>query len=150
MGLIVDGLRAAATATAVVLLLFGQPLEPLIGHLPPAPKIVAMTGLSAATANQGVEPVGQVEQVSLLQWGIREGGAFVVILVILFFYRRDWKTAVEFWRDQHAITTELVKESTKAQTETSAALRENTLVVHQTKAVIQNYLPTGRRTEDRT
>lgn len=76
------------------------------------------------------------DQISLIQWGLREGGAFAVILVILFFYRRDWKTAVEFWRDQHAITTKLVQDNTVAQTETAAALRENTVVVHQAKNVL--------------
>jgi hypothetical protein len=142
MALVVDGFRAAATAAALVLLLFGQPMQPLIGHRP-VPKIVGMTDLIAA--EQGGDTVGQAEQVSLLQWGIREGGAFVVILVILFFYRRDWKTAVEFWRDQHAITTDLVIQATKAQVSMEAALRENTVVVHQTKGVIQNYIPAGRR-----
>ena len=87
------------------------------------------------------------DKLTLLQWGIREGGAFVVILVILFFYRRDWNTAVNFWRDQHAITTQLVQEATKAQAETAAALRENNVVVHQAKQTLQTLLP-NRRDED--
>jgi hypothetical protein len=76
------------------------------------------------------------DQLTIMQWAVREGGAFAVILVILFFYRRDWKTAVEFWRDQHATTTQLVQDNTRAQTETAAALRENTVVVHQAKNVL--------------
>lgn len=60
---------------------------------------------------------------------LTKGGAFAVILVILFFYRRDWKTAVEFWQNQHQITTDLVEKATRAQADNSAALRENSSVL---------------------
>jgi hypothetical protein len=78
-----------------------------------------------------------------MQWAIREGGAYVVILVILFFYRRDWKTATEFWKDQHAITTDLVVKATTAQTDCSA-LRETAIVTHQLKRVLEREFPERR------
>lgn len=74
----------------------------------------------------------------------REGSAYTVIVVILFFYRRDWKTAVEFWKDQHALTMELVKDATKAQVDTASALRESTIVTHQLKRVVEGNFPLRR------
>lgn len=74
---------------------------------------------------------------------LTKGGAFAVILVILFFYRRDWKTAVDFWQDQHKTTTELVQQATKAQAENSAALRENSLVLQRLADKLAMSIPPG-------
>lgn len=87
-----------------------------------------------AAANPGGKAVNRGE-LTILQWGIREGGAFAVILIILFFYRRDWKAATEFWKDQHTVTTQALIEVTKAQTDTAAALRENTQALRQLRGV---------------
>lgn len=145
MGLIADGLKAISATTALVFLLSSQPPpESLMGTFP-VPGVAGSAQTNDVSAGGVV--VGQGEQ-TILQWAIREGGAFAVILVILFFYRRDWKTAVDFWRDQHAITTDLVVAATKAQAETAAALRENNVVVHSMKQVIQTYVPNSRRIED--
>jgi hypothetical protein len=99
----------------------------------------ALAGEGGASENPSV-PQDQAT-LTFAQWAIREGGAFAVILVILFFYRRDWKTATEFWRDQHAVTTQALRDSTKAQADMASALRENTQVVHHAKSVMQEYLP---------
>jgi uncharacterized membrane protein YvbJ len=77
----------------------------------------------------------------ILQWAIEKGGAFAVILIILFFYRRDYVQLTDFWKKQTETLVTLVEENTKAQTETSAALRENTVVVHHAKNVMATYLP---------
>lgn len=60
---------------------------------------------------------------------LTKGGSFAVIFILLFFYRRDWRTAVDFWKDQHKTTTELVQQATKAQTDNSAAIRENSMLI---------------------
>lgn len=140
-----DWIRAATATTALFLVGLlsqvaaqQQQAQAIASQVERAEQGMAITG--------GAE-VGAADQVSIAQWAVREGGAFVVILVILFFYRRDWKTATEFWREQNVLTTNLVIAATKAQTETAAALRENTTVVHQAKHVMQRYLPT-RRDED--
>lgn len=78
---------------------------------------------------------------TIAQWALEKGGAFAVILIILFFYRRDYVQLTDFWRAQSETMKDLVEENTKAQTETAAALRENTVVVHQAKNVMQKYLP---------
>lgn len=84
---------------------------------------------------------------ALLQWGLTQGGALAVLIIVLFFYRRDWKTAVEFWRDQLVARDTLVKEATRAQVDTAAALREATIVIHGLKRVLQQEFP-GRRVDD--
>lgn len=86
-------------------------------------------------------------QLTALQWAIQQGGAYVVILVILFFYRRDWTRLESQLRDQLAVLTQLVVGATKAQAETAAALTQNTVVVHQAKRVMETYLPLRREGE---
>lgn len=147
--MLMDWIRAGTATTALFLVgllsqVAGQQqqAQAVASQIERAEQGPAITGGTAVGADQ--------VQVTVAQWAVREGGAFVVILVILFFYRRDWKTATEFWRDQHVITTQLVVAATKAQTETAAALRENTTVVHQTKHVMQKYLPHRRDGEDLT
>jgi hypothetical protein len=88
-----------------------------------------------------VVTAGGVPEQTMAQWAIEKGGAFAVILIILFFYRRDYVQLTDFWRAQSEIMKDLVEENTKAQTETASALRENTVVVHQAKNVMQKYLP---------
>ena len=92
-------------------------------------------------------PMGSGAPPEWFALALREGGAYLVIVLLLHFYRRDLKTAGEYWKDQNAITTQLAKESTKANTEMAAALAQNTVVVHAAKNVMQQYLP-KRRDED--
>lgn len=135
----------AALAT-IALMVAPRSVESYLGQQP-VPQLMAIT-LAQTPAQPITDPQGGPmnpgEQFSIIQWAVKEGGAFGVILVILFFYRRDWKTAVDFWRDQHSITTDLVVQATRAQTETSAALRENTVVVHSVKNVLARHLPERR------
>lgn len=144
--MLMDWLRAAAATTA--LFLVGMLSQAVAGQqlAQVAADRIERAGDQYGSAITGGK-VGPADQVTVAQWAVREGGAFVVILVILFFYRRDWKTATEFWKEQNVLTTQLVAAATKAQTETAAALRENTTVVHQAKHVMQKYLP-SRRDED--
>jgi hypothetical protein len=83
-------------------------------------------------------------QAKLLEWAFDKGGAYVVILVLLFFYRRDWQAVLASTKDELAILTGLVVEATKAQSATADALRENNVIVHQAKRVMETYLPLRR------
>jgi hypothetical protein len=139
MSRMLDLLRATTAAAALMVAPHG--MASLLGQQP-IPNVVRMTGQVAG--EQGNQAVPSTDPSPIIQWAIQQGGAFVVVLVILFFYRRDWKTATEYWQAQNAITTNLVTESTKANTDVAAALRENTTVVHQAKNVMQRYLPEGR------
>jgi hypothetical protein len=83
-------------------------------------------------------------QSKALEWAMDKGGAYVVILLILFFYRRDWARLESQLRDQLSVLTELVIGATKAQADTAAALRENNVVVHQAKRVLETLVPERR------
>lgn len=73
----------------------------------------------------------------LIQWGIREGGTILVVLVLLYFYRKDWMTSSEYWKSQNAITTDLVTNSVRATSDLAAAIRENTTVTHGLKRIVE-------------
>ena len=77
----------------------------------------------------------------------REGGFFAIVLILLYFYRRDTKWATEFWKDEAGKRDALIRENTAAQTSVAAALAQNTVVVHQAKRVMEELLPM-RRTDN--
>lgn len=76
-------------------------------------------------------------EITLLQWALDKGGAYVVILVVLFFYRRDWQKVSDYKDNQLAILTALVTENTRAQTLVASALRENNIIVHGAKRLLE-------------
>lgn len=82
---------------------------------------------------------------SIFEFAVRQGGAFAILLIVLFYYRRDYRDLVAFRTERDQILVDLVKESTKANTEMANALRENNVVVHQAKNVMATYLPTQTR-----
>lgn len=84
---------------------------------------------------------------SLMEFAIRQGGAFAVLVLVLYFYRRDYRDLNDYRKDRDAILVQIVTDSTKAQTEMAAALAQNNIVVHQTKNVIRDLLP-HRRIDD--
>jgi hypothetical protein len=102
------------------------------GQIPSTPQVTV-----------GLDPQ---QQIGLAQWAVQQGGFLVVILVILFFYRRDWKTATEFWKDQTKVSHDLAATCATAVADNAAATRENTVVMHQAKNVIAHYYP-ERRTD---
>lgn len=81
------------------------------------------------------------------QWAFQQGGAFTVILVILFFYRRDWKAVAEYQKEQNTMMVDLVKAATAAQVQCADAIRENTVVSHSLKHVVEKAYY-GKRADD--
>lgn len=96
------------------------------------------------TSQSQVGGPGVVPTDTLLEWAIKQGGALAVLLVVLFFYRRDYRGVTDFWRDQNKITADLLIASTKAQTEMANAIMQNNQVISQAKHVMQYYLPQQR------
>lgn len=122
----------------------------MIGSSLKSPVIVgAMAGswfLAQTTTTMDATPI--IEKIA------REGGFFALVLVLLYFYRRDTKWATEFWKDQAIANVEhakeiaqIVKENTKSNTDVSNAVRESTVVMHQTKRIMATHL-VNRRDED--
>jgi hypothetical protein len=84
---------------------------------------------------------------TLLRWAVQQGGAYVVILIVLFFYRRDWKTLNESARQDTQSLSQILIESTRVQVQNTAAVAENTLVTHRLKELLRDYLPSRRETD---
>ena len=40
---------------------------------------------------------------------IEKGGAAAVIAMLVYFYRRDWKTLTEYWQQQNTLLMEIVR-----------------------------------------
>lgn len=72
-----------------------------------------------------------------VQWMFQQGGAIAICIVVMFFYRRDWKTVNDVWREQHATMMDLVRSSIAAQERMTAALAENTMVMHSLKRAVE-------------
>lgn len=80
--------RAVAFVLAVLLSLALQPpLESSLGESPPPP-VVGMTG---GTAGTGTEGGAQMDWMKLGQFAITQGGLAVVLLVVIWSYRRDFE-----------------------------------------------------------
>lgn len=107
----------------------------IAGTVPPQ-ALAAPDGGAAATEDTG-GATAVAGETSFIEFAIRQGGALGVLAVVLWFYRRDYKALTEFWKQQNELTTRLVEDNTKAQTDMAAALRENTTVVHGAKNAIQ-------------
>ncbi len=99
-----------------------------------AQQVAANNASPAAGESTGDTVAGQD---SFLEFAVKQGGALLVLMAVLWFYRRDYKTLAEFWRDSDDTKTRLIEEHTRASTEMAAALRENTSAVRQAQAVMQ-------------
>lgn len=118
-------------------------------------RVIAVAQVAGAQLRQGESVgVGAMPQEPMMEWALRQGGALAVLLVVLFFYRRDYRDLAQFWRDQHKVMADLVATNTKANTEMMTALRENTIVVHATKNVLADatnvialHVPKARRSD---
>ena len=74
--------------------------------------------------NNNKEQVSTVPE-SLAEWAIRQGGAFAVLVIVLWFYRRDYKDLSEYWKQHAEGLTTLIQNHTKAETELSKAIENN-------------------------
>ena len=111
--------------------------------------LVSAVGLPVAgflSFQSVVDPI-TLSQSTIIERIFREGGFFAIVLILLYFYRRDTKWATEFWRDEAGKRDALIRENTVAQTSVAAALSANTVVVHQAKRVMEELIPM-RRTDN--
>ncbi len=53
-----------------------------------------------------------MDQQSVLMAWIEKGGAFGVIALLLYFYRRDWSTLTQYWQQQNTLLMEIVRTNT--------------------------------------
>lgn len=104
----------------------------------PGWRTLAAVLVAVACVSVGAETAPNTISLDPIAEFVTKGGPYASVMVILFFYRRDYKTVVDFWKDQSKATADLAKQSTSAQVETAAAMRELTTVIHSLKRVIED------------
>lgn len=69
--------------------------------------LLAVAGIVSTVAASTTQPSPDLtpDQVNFVKWGLEQGGLFVVIVVVLYFYRRDFRAAS---LDRQAITNALL------------------------------------------
>jgi len=77
---------------------------------------------------------------SIVDFALRQGGAFAILVIVLYFYRKDYRDLNDYRKGRDELLVGLVRDQTKAQTEMAAALRENNIIVHQAKNVLREHL----------
>lgn len=102
----------------------------------------ASSGLiCAAWLSVGIRPVGPVFALmfaqmtggatvpgseGIMEFAIRQGGAFAILALVLFYYRRDYRALTAFQQEQINRLLEAMSTTAKVNAEVTAALRENT------------------------
>ena len=80
----------------------------------------------------------------------REGGFFALVLILLYFYRRDTKWATEFWKEQAARNADMIEANAKQNENVANAIRESTVVMHQAKSIMARQLRAANHREEDT
>lgn len=80
----------------------------------------------------------------------REGGFFALVLILLYFYRRDTKWATEFWKEQAARNSDMIEENAKQNENVASAIRESTVVMHAAKTIMARQLRASNHREEDT
>ena len=54
---------------------------------------------------------------------VEKGGAAAVIAMLVYFYRRDWKTLTEYWQSQNSLLMEIVRTNVQELAKTQEIVR---------------------------
>lgn len=105
-------------------------------------------GLIAATLVVAtLEPVSG--DVDLTKYAITQGGLLAVVLVLLFFYRRDFMRVQQRDDEKISILTDLVEKNTTALSGSSSQLAANEKATHRLARALENVGAVDRRSVDR-
>lgn len=109
-----------------------------------APLLVLMMALlSWNTAASQISTVaapsaGPSKEIELLQWGVTQGGLVLVVLVVVWSYRRDFQRVFDAERTKSSELLLALQASTTALTSHAEMLRENSSAAHeQAKALME-------------
>ena len=80
----------------------------------------------------------------------REGGFFALVLILLFFYRRDTKWATEFWKEQAMRNADMIEKNAEQNQNVANAIRESNVVMHATKNIMARSLRSGTHRDEDT
>jgi hypothetical protein len=84
--------------------------------------LLLFNSMTLASAQQ-LEPGHPGVQIEFWKWAVTQGGLVVVTLVILWSYRKDFKSVLAENRDALSVIAGLVKENAISMTEGAAAAR---------------------------
>jgi hypothetical protein len=75
--------------------------------------LAAAVGASGAVMTARVfslqVPEPDAQQMDFVKWALKEGGMFVVVLVVLYFYRRDFRTSSQHQQAQSSALLQVVQ-----------------------------------------
>lgn len=117
VGVLIDAARTLAAGSALV----------FAGWISALPKVLAFQVEGGAAVSEG----------GIIEFALRQGGALAVLLVVLWFYRRDYKSLADFWKQSDGEKSRLIEELTRAQTEQSGAMREMSQAMRDNTSVVQ-------------
>ncbi len=116
-----DAVRAFAAASGFV---FAGWLS--LGVAPVTPVLAQAIGVPTATSPSE----------SLPEFAVRQGGAFAILALVLFYYRRDYRELTADKQADRAKLVDLVAAHATTMTEMSSALRENNQVIREMRVLM--------------
>lgn len=108
MGLLGDFCRSLTAATGLILAGWMS-----LGIKPVTPVFAQVLNPTAPSAE------------SLPEFAIRQGGAFAILALVLFYYRRDYRDLTTHKSAREEMLVALITEHTKAQADMAATIRAN-------------------------
>ena len=105
--------------------------------------VTALTG-TWILAQTTVDPVSS----TALEKSLEKGGFFALVLILLYFYRRDTKWATEFWKDPAVHHADVIEKNAIQGESVANAIRENTVVMHQAKNIMARQLRESNNRDD--
>ena len=82
-------------------------------------------------------PSASLADPAFIQWLVQQGGAYLIILILGYFFRRDYRER----NGQLEQVAKMLVESTVAQTRMADVLATNTTVTNSLQDLIRTYLP---------
>jgi hypothetical protein len=103
-----------------------------------------------ALAQAGAPPIGLPPELTshdtsnMVTWAFQVGGPlFVALLIVLFFYRKDFRTELAAKRSDNAMLMELVKANITSMQATASSVQEHTRAVDRLVAAISERRRSG-------
>jgi hypothetical protein len=92
-----------------------------LGHAVGGSFLVTLIGLLSIMQEGGFPPI-DASQSKMLIWAVQVGGPlFLALILVLWFYRRDFKTAINETREANKVVIELTKATVSAMNENRAS-----------------------------
>lgn len=98
--------------------------------------MVRLTLLAIVMAGAGLDLFGSPDA-DLLRWGLAQGGCFLVLLLVLWSYRRDFQRILSRDEERLKVMTDIVQANTAAMVQTTAALNDQKDATHRLAKAVE-------------